>query len=180
MFHRTDIQPLDHSFSTSVETLTISGSLAPFPNLHHVSNTICCLGFDVTDSHLFGEETFKPHICVSPEDFQLGVDDIRLYRHSWRHRSTDGQNVWTIPTEVKIRIEQVSDIVQARRRDFGDPYLDICKTRKKISLARQQLRVVSSLSEQGVAEWSERYENESFPIIIGFGPRKDAEERLVY
>ena len=55
---------------------------------------------------------------------------------------------------MKIRFDQVSDIMQVRRRDFGNSYSEICKIRKKISLAHHQLRVISSLLEQGVVEWS--------------------------
>ena len=135
VFHRTVIQPLDLSLLSMTDTSTFwidSNSFAQFPNLHHFWNIMCCLGFDATDSHSFEEETFKSHICVLPEDFQLGVEVIRLYRHSWRDRSTDNQGVGTIPSEVKTRIDQVSDIIQARKKDFGDHYLDICKARKKL------------------------------------------------
>ncbi len=109
-----------------------------------------------------------------PEDFQLGVEVIRLYRHSWRDRSTDHQGVWTILSEVKTRTDHVSDIIQARKRDFGDHYLDICKVRKGISLVSLQLRVVSSLLEQGVKEWSQLsvVKLKASQLALGLNPEK--------
>ena len=174
MFYRTVVQTLDSSLLSSIDALTFwidSNSLAQFPKLHHLWNIMCCLGFDDSqsfeedfkshicvlpedDSQSF-EEDFKSHICVLPEDFQLDVEVIRLYRHSWRDRPTDNQGVWTIPAEVKTRLNQVSDISQARKRDFGSHYLELCRAKKKISLVRHQLRVVSSLLERDVAEWSQ-------------------------
>ncbi len=152
-FYRDVITPLDLTILSDSDILTYwidSGSLAAFPNLHHLWIVICCLSFDVTDSHSFEEESFKPQVCVTIEDFQMGVEIVRLYHHSWRDRSMDSQGVWTIPPEVKLRIDQVSDIVQARKRDFSDRYSRIQSFRKRMNLVRLQLGVISSLSAQGV------------------------------
>ncbi len=177
VLYRTVIQPLDPSVVTSIDALTFwidTNSLSSFPNLLHVWNIICSLGFDVTDLHSFEEEFFKSHICVSPKDFQLGIETIRLYRHSWRDRSTESQGVWTIPSEVKVRIDQVSDIMKARKRDFGDQYSSICKARKRISLIRHQLRVVTSLAEQGVLEWAQlsSIKLKASQLSLGLDPEK--------
>ena len=96
---------LSHPSSTSITCGLLSAASVSMPQIHTL---------------LKRSRPNLTYAVMSVEDFQMGVEVVRLYHHSWRDRSVDKQGVWAITTAVKLGIDQVTDIVRAHRRDFGN------------------------------------------------------------
>ncbi len=63
--------------SQNSNTLTFwldSGCLTDFPSYQIIWDVLCSMGADITESHHFENEYFDFNICVSPSEFQWGVE----------------------------------------------------------------------------------------------------------